>query len=126
MLCSVRSNHSAPSLSRELLLLMLLLLILVMVLVLVLLLILLLLLVLPIDTVLEDPFQYRATVGIFRNYIEERLTSILTSNQIITVSVAGATQGHPLTKSKLRSIDAVCLYLNEFSVMRTDLSTFVE
>jgi len=84
------------------------------------------------EDLLTDPFQYRAAIGILQNEMDitkhnEQLNEILSSNQIITISVAGSTtSGRPLTDEELKEVNQTCEYLDELKVTQTELSTFVE
>jgi len=84
------------------------------------------------EELLTDPFKYRAAIGIIQNEMDvtksnEELNEILTSNQIITISVAGSTtSGRPLTDDELRSLNATCSYLDELKSIQTELTAFVE
>ncbi|KAL3765275.1 hypothetical protein ACHAW5_000276 [Stephanodiscus triporus] len=84
------------------------------------------------EELLSDPFQYRAAVGILRNETDvtranDGLNRILTSNQIITISVAGSTtSGRTLTDDELRDVDRTCEYLDDLRSTRDELTRFVE
>eukprot|EP00804_Cyclotella_cryptica_P023612 CCRYP_011943-RA/>CCRYP_011943-RA protein AED:0.04 eAED:0.04 QI:1992/1/1/1/1/1/2/80/501 len=84
------------------------------------------------EELLADPFQYRAAVGIIANemdvtLVNDRLNEVLSSNQIITISVAGSTtSGRPLTPSEWDDVHRTCLYLDELRSVRDDVASFVE
>lgn len=84
------------------------------------------------EELLTDPFQYRAAIGIIQNEMDvtkvnDELNEILTSNQIITISVAGSTtSGRPLTNDELKIVNITCDYLDELKVTQQELTTFVE
>lgn len=84
------------------------------------------------EELLTDPFQYRAAIGIIQNEVDvtnvnEQLNDILTSNQIITISVAGSTtNGRMLTEEELNSVNDICLYLDELQKVQKELTSFVE
>lgn len=84
------------------------------------------------EELLTDPFQYRQAVGILRNemdvtLVNDRLNDVLTSNQIITISVAGSTtSGRPLTAAELSRVDDACLYLDRLQRTQTVLRSFVQ
>ncbi len=84
------------------------------------------------EELLTDPFQYRAAIGIIQNEIDvtnvnEQLNDILTSNQIITISVAGSTtNGRMLTEEELNVVNDTCFYLDELQKVQRELTSFVE
>lgn len=84
------------------------------------------------EELVTDPFQYRAAVGIIQNEMDvtnvnEKLNDILTSNQIITISVAGSTtSGRMLTQEELDRVNDACLYLDELQSVQNELTSFVE
>ena len=84
------------------------------------------------EDLLTDPFQYRAAVKIIGNemdvtVVNDRLNEVLSSNQIITISVAGSTtSGRPLSEGELKQVHATCLYLDELKQTRETLTNFVE
>ena len=84
------------------------------------------------EELLTDPFQYRAAVGIIQNEMDvtnvnERLNEVLTSNQIITISVAGSTtEGRSLTQDELDAVNQYCVYLDELQKVQSELTSFVE
>lgn len=84
------------------------------------------------EDLLPNPLQYRATVGVIRNEMDltrvnDALNDVLSSNQIITVSVAGSTtSGRPLTEDELRSVDEAAAYLDRVRDVQSDLTAFVE
>lgn len=84
------------------------------------------------EELLTDPFQYRAAVEIIGNemdvtVVNDKLNEVLSSNQIITISVAGSTtSGRPLSEEELKAVHTACLYLDELKETREDLTTFVE
>mmetsp|Transcript_23840 Transcript_23840/g.41789 ORF Transcript_23840/g.41789 Transcript_23840/m.41789 type:complete len:369 (-) Transcript_23840:150-1256(-) len=83
------------------------------------------------EELLTETFQYRTAIGIIQNEMDvtksnEELNEILSSNQIITISVAGSTtSGRRLTDDELKAVNA-CLYLDQLKSTQTDLTTFVE
>lgn len=84
------------------------------------------------EELLTDPFQYRAAVEIIGNemdvtVVNDKLNQVLSSNQIITISVAGSTtSGRPLSEEELGAVHATCLYLDELKRTREELTAFVE
>jgi len=84
------------------------------------------------EELLTDPFQYRAAIGIIQNEMDvtkanEELNEILSSNQIITISVAGSTtSGRPLADEELNAVNQTCAYLDELKSTQNELTTFVE
>mmetsp|Transcript_39337 Transcript_39337/g.70835 ORF Transcript_39337/g.70835 Transcript_39337/m.70835 type:complete len:356 (+) Transcript_39337:177-1244(+) len=84
------------------------------------------------EKLLTETFQYRAAIEIIQNEMNvtksnEELNEILTSNQIITISVAGSTiSGRRLTDDELKAVNATCLYLDQLKSTQTELTTFVE
>ena len=84
------------------------------------------------EELVTDPFQYRAAVGIIQNEMDvtnvnERLNDVLSSNQIITISVAGSTtSGRMLTNEELDQVNDACLYLDELQSTQNELTSFVE
>ena len=84
------------------------------------------------EELLTDPFQYRAAIGIIQNEMDvtksnDELNEILSSNQIITISVAGSTtSGRPLTDEELKMVNATCQYIDELRSTQQELTTFVE
>eukprot|EP00984_Skeletonema_dohrnii_P025297 scaffold14416_cov86-Skeletonema_dohrnii-CCMP3373.AAC.3 len=59
------------------------------------------------EELITDPFQYRKAIGIIQNEVDvtnvnDELNDVLSSNQIITISVAGSTtNGRMLTQEEL-------------------------
>jgi len=84
------------------------------------------------EELLTDPFQYRYAIGILQNEMDvtnanEELNTILSSNQIITISVAGSTtSGRPLSDDELKLVNTTCQYLDELKSTQSELTTFVE
>ena len=84
------------------------------------------------EELLTDVNQYRQAVGIIQNEMDvtksnEKLNEVLSSNQIITISVAGSTtSGRPLSNDELDAVNATCTYLDELKSIQTELTTFVE
>ena len=84
------------------------------------------------EELVTDPFQYRAAVGIIQNEMDvtnvnDLLNDILTSNQIITISVAGSTtEGRMLTQHELDRVNDACSYLDELQITQDELTSFVE
>ncbi len=84
------------------------------------------------EELLTDPFQYRAAIGIIQNEMDvtkanDELNEILSSNQIITISVAGSTtSGRPLTNDELALVNTTCHYLDELKSTQQELTSFVE
>lgn len=77
-----------------------------------------------------DPSSYKNAVQQIRNEMDVTrvdLSSILTPNQIITISVAGSTtMGRPLTESELNKVDSVCQYMDELWNVQSELTNFVK
>lgn len=104
------------------------------------------------EELLVEPFQYRAAVGTIRNEMDvaSRITSsndgrasmgdgggggkmgtnidmMLTSNQVITISVAGSTtSGRMLSDDELRTVDDTCEYMDDLRETRDLLIEYVE
>jgi len=84
------------------------------------------------EELLTDVYQYRQAIGIIQNEMDvtnknEELNDILSSNQIITISVAGSTtSGRPLTIEELAEVNTCCTYLDELKDIQQELTTFVE
>jgi len=84
------------------------------------------------EELITDPFQYRAAIGIIQNELDvtnvnEQLNDVLSSNQIITISVAGSTtNGRMLTQEELNQVNDACLYLDELQSVQNELTSFVE
>jgi U4/U6 small nuclear ribonucleoprotein PRP31 len=84
------------------------------------------------EELLTDPFQYRAAVEIIGNemdvtVVNDRLNEVLTSNQIITISVAGSTtSGRVLTPDEMKEVQSTCRYLDELKETKESLTSFVE
>ena len=84
------------------------------------------------EELVTDPFQYRAAVGIIQNEMDvtnvnEQLNDILSSNQIITISVAGSTtSGRMLTQDELDQVNDACFYLDKLQSTQNELTSFVE
>lgn len=86
------------------------------------------------EELILDPKRFRQTVAIIGNQemdmtkiINEELNNILTSNQIITISVAGSTSsGRILTPNEWACVEASCLYMDQVETAMKDVSSFVE
>ena len=77
-----------------------------------------------------DPHSYKNAVQQIRNEMDVTkvdLSSILTPNQIITISVASSTtMGRPLTESELNKVDRACQYMDELWNVQSELTNFVK
>jgi U4/U6 small nuclear ribonucleoprotein PRP31 len=77
-----------------------------------------------------DLSSYKNAVQQIRNEMDVTrvdLSSILTPNQIITISVAGSTtMGRPLTESELNKVDSVCQYMDDMLKIQNELTNFVK
>ena len=84
------------------------------------------------EELLTDTFQYRAAIGIIQNEMDvtkvnDELNNILTSNQIITITVAGSTtSGRPLAPDELEAVNATCRLLDNIRSTQAELTDFVE
>jgi U4/U6 small nuclear ribonucleoprotein PRP31 len=84
------------------------------------------------EELISDPFQYRAVIGILQNDMDvtrsnDQLNDILTSNQIITISVAGSTtSGRLLTDDEMSMLNSSCVYLDDLKLTWDELTNFVE
>jgi U4/U6 small nuclear ribonucleoprotein PRP31 len=84
------------------------------------------------EELISDPFQYRAVIGILQNDMDvtrsnDKLNDILTSNQIITISVAGSTtSGRLLTDDEMSMLHSLCVYLDDLKWTWDELTNFVE
>ncbi|OEU15469.1 Nop domain-containing protein [Fragilariopsis cylindrus CCMP1102] len=59
--------------------------------------------------------------------VNDKLSEILSSNQIITISVAGSTtSGRQLTDAELQAVDTAANYMEELLVVQQQLMKFVE
>lgn len=84
------------------------------------------------EELISDPFQYRTVIGILQNDMDvtrsnDKLNDILTSNQIITISVAGSTtSGRLLTDDEMSMLHSLCVYLDDLKLTWDELTKFVE
>lgn len=84
------------------------------------------------EDLLPNHLHYKNAVRIIGNEtdltkVNDELNEILTSNQIITISMAGSTtSGRPLTDEELRVVDASATYMEELVMVQKDLMKFVE
>lgn len=84
------------------------------------------------EELLPNYLQYKNAVRIIWNEtdltrVNDELNEILSSNQIITISVAGSTtSGRPLTDAELNQVDAAAAYMEELLVVQKELMAFVE
>jgi U4/U6 small nuclear ribonucleoprotein PRP31 len=84
------------------------------------------------EELVVDPIKYKNAVRVIGNEMDlttvnEGLNEFLSSNQIITISVAGSTtSGRPLTQDELAAVDAAATYMDELAVVQQELTRFVE
>jgi U4/U6 small nuclear ribonucleoprotein PRP31 len=86
------------------------------------------------EELILDAKKFRQTVSIIGNQemdmtkiINEELASILSSNQIITISVAGSTtSGRTLSTEEWAIVQSSCLYMDRVESVQRELSTFLE
>jgi len=84
------------------------------------------------EELVVDPLQYMNAVRSIWNEMDitkvtDGLDSILTSNQIITITVAGSTtSGRMLNAEELQLVDDAATYLKQVTVVQQELRTFVE
>jgi U4/U6 small nuclear ribonucleoprotein PRP31 len=76
-----------------------------------------------------DPLSYKNAVQQIGNEMDVTridLSSILSPNQVITISVASSTTtGRPLTEDELKNVDQACRAMEELWEVQTELTTFV-
>ena len=76
-----------------------------------------------------DPHTYKKAVQQIRNEMDVTkvdLSSILSPNQIITISVASSTTtGRPLTEEELKIVDHACHVMDDLWEVQTELTNFV-
>jgi U4/U6 small nuclear ribonucleoprotein PRP31 len=84
------------------------------------------------EELIVDPIQYQSAVRVIGNAMDlttanEGLNEFLSSNQIITISVAGSTtSGRPLLVDELVAVDAAATYMEELVEVQQELTRFVE
>ena len=84
------------------------------------------------EDLLPNHLHYKNAVQIIGNEtdltkVNDELNEILTSNQIITISMAGSTtSGRVLTEAELREVDAAATYMEKLLSVQKDLMKFVE
>ena len=86
------------------------------------------------EELIVDPKQYRQTVALIGNQemdmtkiINDELNNILSSNQIITISVAGSTSsGRTLSQQEWEHVEQSCQYMDQVESAMKDVSSFVE
>ncbi len=84
------------------------------------------------EELLPNPLHYKNAVRIIGNEtdltkVNDELNEILTSNQIITISMAGSTtSGRVLTEDELRMVDVSASYMENLLEVQKDLMKFVE
>jgi U4/U6 small nuclear ribonucleoprotein PRP31 len=86
------------------------------------------------DLLPNNAIAYKNVVAVIRNEMDlskinadTLLKPFLSSNQIITLSVAGSTtNGRPLTDAELHQVDDILHYMDEIIVVQQTLSRFVE
>lgn len=76
-----------------------------------------------------DPLRYKNAVQQIGNEMDVTkidLSSILSPNQVITISVASSTtSGRPLTEEELQTVQSACDTMESLYKIQTDLTTFV-
>lgn len=84
------------------------------------------------EELVVDPIQYKNTVREIWNEMDltkvnDGLNKFLTSNQIITISVAGSTTfGRPLSEEELKAVEEAATYLEDIHKVQSELTAFVE
>lgn len=84
------------------------------------------------EELLPNYIQYLKAVRVIGNnmdmtMVNDELNEILSSNQIITLSVAGSTtSGRPLTEEEMKNVDATASYIEELLEVQNTLIKFVE
>jgi len=84
------------------------------------------------EELLPNPIQYKNAVRAIGNELDiakvsDDLQSILTSNQIITLSVAGSTtSGRQLNEQELEELNAALNYVEDIVQIQSELTQFVE
>ena len=84
------------------------------------------------EELLPNHLHYKNAVRIIGNEtdltkVNDELNDILTSNQIITISMAGSTtSGRILTETELQEVDAAATYMEKLLSVQKDLMQFVE
>jgi U4/U6 small nuclear ribonucleoprotein PRP31 len=84
------------------------------------------------EELLPNHLHYKNAVRIIGNEtdltkVNDELNEILTSNQIITISMAGSTtSGRILTETELQEVDAAATYMEKLLSVQKDLMQFVE
>ncbi len=84
------------------------------------------------EELLPNPLHYKNAVRIIGNEtdltkVNDKLNEILTSNQIITISMAGSTtSGRLLTEDELRMVDRSTIYMEDLLLIQKELMEFVE
>lgn len=83
------------------------------------------------EDLIADPLQYRAAVlGIGNEMdltlVNDELNEVLTSNQILTVTVAGSTTaGRRLNDAEMEAVKDAAAYIDEVREAQADLTSFV-
>jgi len=84
------------------------------------------------EELLPNHLHYKNAVRIIGNEtdltkVNEELNKILTSNQIMTISIAGSTtSGRTLTEAELKDVDEAATYMEQLLSIQKDLMKFVE
>jgi U4/U6 small nuclear ribonucleoprotein PRP31 len=84
------------------------------------------------EDLLPNHLHYKNAIRIIGNEtdltkVNDELNEILTSNQIITISMAGSTtSGRILTEAELREVDEAATYMEMLLSVQKDLMQFVE
>lgn len=86
------------------------------------------------EELIVDPKKFRQTVSIIGNQemdmtkiMDQDLTNILSSNQIITISVAGSTtSGRTLSTDEWALVESSCTYMDQVELAKKELTTFLE
>ena len=83
------------------------------------------------EDLIADPLQYRAAVLAIGNemdltLVNDELNEVLTSNQILTVTVAGSTTaGRRLSDAEMDAVKDAAAYIEEVREAQADLTSFV-
>lgn len=83
------------------------------------------------EDLIADPLQYRAAVLAIGNemdltLVNDELNEVLTSNQILTVTVAGSTTaGRRLSDAEMDAVKDAAAYIEEVRETQADLTSFV-
>jgi len=84
------------------------------------------------EDLIADPLQYRSAVLAIGNemdltLVNDELNEVLTSNQILTVTVAGSTTaGRKLSDAEMGAVNDAAAYIDSLKEAQAELTSFVE